>query len=173
MSTEKQHNTLEIKKNVLMLMPFRSGTKQGRMQSRLENMRIKYIIENLIDISWRNTEVKIKYTVKIAITGAGEVKNVIEDDFENADLFIALMSEKNVNVIYEIAVVNILQKNIIDRNESGSKNSIEDSGVLKSAGFHPHKFSREKPDRHQKQRVFHRQEDRPASRVYPPCISRR
>lgn len=115
MSTENNSNKemLEINKNVVMLMPFRSRDKQGRTQSNLENLRIKFIVENLIDIFWRNTQIKINYTVKILLTGAGEVKDVIEDDFEEADLFIALMSEKNVNVIYEIAIVNILQKNII------------------------------------------------------------
>ena len=116
MSSETKHknNEIVINKKIIMLMPFRSEKRAGRTKSRLENIRVKHIIEELIKVYWRpDTKIKINYTVNVALTGTGEVQNVIEKDFEEADLFIALLSEQNVNVIYEIAIVNTLQKNLI------------------------------------------------------------
>lgn len=124
METETEANNKsfeEITKRVLILMPFRSSKEHGSKQSHLEKLRIRYIIENLIEIFWIKTSVKINYNVDIIFTGVGDVQKNVERKFEEADLFIALMSEQNVNVIYEIAVLNILQKDLILLLDESSK----------------------------------------------------
>ena len=102
------------KKNVLILMPFRSGVHEGETASYLEKIRIKHIVEKLVKIKSKfHADTFIQYEANIINIGAGDIEEVVQDKFETTDLFIALLSQSNINVIYEVAILNVLQQNLI------------------------------------------------------------
>ena len=101
-------------KNILILMPFQSGSSTGEKTSYLEKIRIKKIVENLINIKSRSyPDCFIKYEANIVNTGIGDIETMVEQQFEKTDLFIALLSKSNVNVIFEVAILNVLQQNLV------------------------------------------------------------
>jgi len=103
------------------MMPFHNGNEAGEKKAFLDYLRIKYIIENklpsyLKQIN-RNKQDEncpsISYTVSYFKTGVGNIAEQASKYIANSDLFIALINEANINVIYEIAVLNMLQENLI------------------------------------------------------------
>lgn len=101
-------------KNVLILMPFQSGSTDGEKTSHLQKTRIKYIVEDLINIRSRTYPGSfIQYKANIVNTGVGDIETIVEQQFEKTDLFIALLSKSNVNVIFEVAILNVLQQNLV------------------------------------------------------------
>ena len=108
-----QSSIREIK-DVLILMPFQSESSIGKKTSYLEKRRIQYIVENLINIKSRSyPDSFIKYKANIVNTGVGDIEEIVEEKFEKTDLFIALLSKSNVNVIFEVAILNVLQQNLV------------------------------------------------------------
>ena len=114
-----------ITKNVMVLMPFRTGNGDGEKLSYLDFLRIKYLIEDQITIrATYNPSVRIKYKVSYFRKGAGNITEQAFKEFRKNDLFVALITEANVNVIYEIAVLNVPQEELIiliDIDQMGSE----------------------------------------------------
>ena len=101
-------------KSVLILMPFQSGVPIEEKASYLEKIRIKHIVEELITVKSRSYPgSNIQYKANIVNTGVGVIEDVVEKEFEKTDLFIALLTKSNVNVIFEVAILNVLQQNLI------------------------------------------------------------
>lgn len=107
-----------VKRNVVVIMPFGSETGTERSengmerQSILDLMRIKYIIEKLVEVTPEGgleNDPKIEYDVNIFREPVGSVPEGAVDTVVNADVLIALLTTRNVNVIYELAIRNLLK----------------------------------------------------------------
>ncbi len=102
-------------RHVAVMMPFGG---QDRIQQRrcvLEFMRIRHLIEFGINVTPRlsETNVSLKYIVRAFQASVGQIPDDALQVVANADILIGLVTEKNVNVIYELAVRNLLRDEMI------------------------------------------------------------
>ncbi|MDH3671469.1 MAG: hypothetical protein OES46_09930 [Gammaproteobacteria bacterium] len=100
-----------VKRNVVVIMPF--GSENGtERQSILDLMRIKYIIEKVARVIPEGgvpNGPTIEYDVNIFREPVGRVPEGAVDTLATADVLIALLTARNVNVIYELAIRNLLK----------------------------------------------------------------
>jgi hypothetical protein len=77
-------------------------------------MRIKYIIEDCVTVS-RSSETKIRvhYQVDKHRTGIGAIPIEGIRKIERADILVALITEVNPNIVYELAIRNMLRPGTI------------------------------------------------------------
>jgi len=114
-----------VRRNVVVIMPFGSGNKEHERQWKLDFMRIKYIVENKIKVLPEGSRADadapgIKYNVQVFREPVGNIPEDGIDTIAEADVVIALLTKMNVNVIYELAVRNLLKDEpilILDENE--------------------------------------------------------
>lgn len=104
---------MDVRRNVVVIMPFGSGKNENgaERQSILNLMRIKYIVEKLIKVTATGAEhgSTIKYDVNVFRAPVGAVPENALDSVTGADIVIALLTERNINVIYELAIRNLLK----------------------------------------------------------------
>jgi len=108
-----------IEKNVAVMMPFGGTDPQRQRRCILNFLRIKYLIENVIEVQLLpgEPESKINYKVKHARTEVGSIPDEALRTLLNADILIGLITEVNVNVIYELAVRNLLKGTLISKRQ--------------------------------------------------------
>ena len=114
-----------VRRNVVVIMPFGSGSKEHERQWKLDFMRIKYIVENKIKVlpegsRGDDSAVGIKYDVQVFREPVGNIPEDGIDTIADADVVIALLTKMKVNVIYELAVRILLKDEpilILDENE--------------------------------------------------------
>ncbi len=104
---------MEITKDVAMMMSFGRGQTVERRRAILDFARIKYLVEEKINVPAKGTENKIKYKVDVYNLQVGQIPEAVVRGIATADILIGLLTEKNVNVIYELAVRNLLKDELL------------------------------------------------------------
>jgi len=111
-------------RDILIIMPFggtegnNSGSEEKYLTEKhciLDFKRIKYLVENKVKVIAKKGDEgsRITYNVEVynETVGAispGALRKIIE-----ADILIALMTESNINVIFELAIRNLIGPNFI------------------------------------------------------------
>lgn len=111
-------DTTPVERRVTVIMPFLSGDPAGERRSILNYMRIKYIVENMVEVTplWcksKSDRQYLNYKVNVFKTGAGEIAARATKEIVDAHLIIALINEVNVNVVYELAIRHLLKESLI------------------------------------------------------------
>jgi hypothetical protein len=98
-------------RNVLVITSFGGGDQATVRKSILEFMRIKYIIERKIEVYHRHNDPlsRLNYNVTVFKAEIGAIPSNAIDRIAGTDIVVALITEKNVNVVYELAVRNIFR----------------------------------------------------------------
>lgn len=106
---------MSIEKNVAVMMSFGGNDAERQRLSKLHFLRLKQLIEHNINVQVvpGEPESKVRYTVKHARTDVGNIPDQALRVILNADVLIGLITEVNVNVIYELAVRNLLKGALI------------------------------------------------------------
>jgi len=106
---------MEIEKNVAVMMSFGKSDRIKERRSILEFLRIKENIEKHLNIPGcgASPDAQIKYKVNHAMTDVGDIREPALRAIYEADVLIALINEKNANVIYELAVRNLLRGTLV------------------------------------------------------------
>lgn len=107
--------SLQVEKDIVVIMPFGSGNEVTENRAILDLMRIKYLIENMINIKPRGSKNSepIKYTVRPFRTMSGVIACSAAKAIAEADIVVALITEFNANVIYELAIRNLLKEEVV------------------------------------------------------------
>ena len=100
-----------------MVTGFGSGQPQSERQAILDVMRIKYLVENKIDVlpQGRPAGRRISYDVNVFRARTGYIPEDGLTHIDTADVLLALITEQNVNVIYELAIRNLLRDEVLER----------------------------------------------------------
>ncbi|MFQ5991671.1 MAG: hypothetical protein ACE5NA_04455 [Nitrospiraceae bacterium] len=104
---------MEITRDVAVMMSFGGGQTVERRRAILDFARIKYLVEEKINVPTKGTENKIKYKVDVYNLQVGQIPEAVVRGIATADILIGLLTEKNVNVIYELAVRNLLKDELL------------------------------------------------------------
>jgi len=106
---------MEIEKNVAVMMSFGGSDKVKQRRSILEFLRIKENIEKHMNITGcgARPDIQIRYKVNHAMTDVGDIREPALRAIYEADVLLALINEKNANVIYELAVRNLLKGTLV------------------------------------------------------------
>jgi hypothetical protein len=103
----------EIVRKVLVITPF--GEDRAERRNTLELMRLKYIIEHKLRMP--NSEsvgnIRIRYEVERYRTAIGQITIPAIQKIAQSDIVIAMITELNANVIYELAVRNMVKPQTI------------------------------------------------------------
>ena len=102
-----------ITRKVAVMMPFGGSDKTLQRSCMLNFLRLKYIIEEKIKSTVTSKDDnslkdEIKYDVKGFYVTVGGITDPAVKTIRGADILIGLITEKNVNVIYELAVRSLL-----------------------------------------------------------------
>ena len=92
------------KRNVVVVMPFGCPGAERR-KAHLNFRRLKYIIEEkcqVVPAGSRATGMRVAYDVEVARTATGEIPRKALLKIYKADILIALLSERNPTVTYEL-----------------------------------------------------------------------
>lgn len=107
---------MDVTKNVAVMMPF-GGSEEGDTREReciLEFQRLRYIIEQKINVKPAGAEQgRIKYEVQAFKANVGHIPRDGLRTIADADVLVGLLTEKNVNVVYELAVRNLLRDEML------------------------------------------------------------
>ena len=106
----------QVEKDIVVIMPFGSKNVITENRAILDLMRIKYLIENKIKIKPRGSNrdgEPIKYTVRPFRTMSGAIASNAAKAIAEADVVVALITEFNANVIYELAIRNLLKEEVV------------------------------------------------------------
>jgi nucleoside 2-deoxyribosyltransferase len=91
-------------RNVVVAMPFGSRGAERR-KAILNFKRLEYIIENkcqVVHTGSRPAGTRVAYDVEVARTFMDQIPEKALEQIDNADILIALMSERNITVAYEL-----------------------------------------------------------------------
>ena len=102
-----------IIKQVSVMMPFGGDDKTRRCRCVLDFMRIRYQIENRTSVVNKNLGRKISYRCMVFLARVGDIPRDGMRVVAKSDILIGLVSEPNVNVIYELAVRNLLKDEML------------------------------------------------------------
>ncbi len=113
---------LPFTKKVAVMMSF-GGDEHGdhseearetaRRRATLEFMRIRYLIEKKVAVKTRGTGEDVAHVVKAYNLNVGDVAPKVITAIAEADIVIGLLTEKNVNVVFELAVRNLLKDEML------------------------------------------------------------
>lgn len=105
----------KIEKNVAVMMSFGGSDRTRQRRSILEFLRIKENIEKHLSITGCGTrmDTQIRYKVNHAMTDIGSIPEQALKVIYEADILVALINENNANVIYELAVRNLLKGTLV------------------------------------------------------------
>ena len=102
-----------IIKEVSVMLPFGGGDDTRRHRFVLEFMRIRYLIEHRTTVVNQNIDRKISYQCMAFRARIGDIPRDGMRLVAQSDILIGLVSELNVNVIYELAVRNLLKDEML------------------------------------------------------------
>jgi nucleoside 2-deoxyribosyltransferase len=108
--------TAAATRNVVVLMPFGGADDPERRRAILNFSRLKYIIENhcaVAPIEPGLTGMRLDYDVKVVRTFTDSIPQVALRKIDEADIIIALMSEHNFTVTYELGYRRALGRAVI------------------------------------------------------------
>ena len=98
-----------LDQDVVIITSFMGDDPERMRRNILDCMRLKYIIENHTTITWRLMNLPIQFHVSVAYTEQGDVNTNAFKKIINSDVLIAVVSDANVNVIYELAVRSLIK----------------------------------------------------------------
>lgn len=107
------HTDAPIIKQVSVMMPFGGDDGARKRRFVLEFMRIRYLIENRTTVVNKKINRKISYQCTAFRARVGDIPRDGLHVVAESDILIGLVSEKNVNVIYELAVRNLLKDEML------------------------------------------------------------
>lgn len=92
-------------KNVVVIMSFGGSDKSHNRASIIDFLRVKHIIGNLAQVEHLPgiAETRVKYDITRAELEVGDIPNKAKEIIYAADIVVAILSERNLNVIYELA----------------------------------------------------------------------
>ena len=105
--TEAEERT--VTKSIVIIMPFGGSNPDAMRQYQLQYKRLKHLIERHIVVWSNKLNANVRYNVNVAMARATEIRRHAFDMIANAEVVIALLTEKNVNVIYELAIRNLIK----------------------------------------------------------------
>lgn len=108
-SRDGDERITEIRKNIIIIMPFGGSRPDSERRYRLEYKRLKYLIENHIRVPSNQLNEMVRYDVNVGMARVNEITKHAFDLIADADVVLALLTEKNVNVIYELAIRNLIR----------------------------------------------------------------
>lgn len=102
-------------KNVLVIMSFGGNDILAERRSIVEFLRIKYIIENKIDVRQKKSDPnsKVLFEANVYKAEVGSIPDDAIDRIAEADIVVALITGMNINVIYEMAVRNVFRAEFV------------------------------------------------------------
>lgn len=98
-----------ITKQVAVMMPFGGDDETRKRRLVLEFMRLRHLIENKTTVVNEKIQKRIRYKCMAFRARVGDIPRDGMRIVAKADILIGLVSERNVNVIYELAVRNLLK----------------------------------------------------------------
>jgi len=94
-------------RNVVVIMPFGGGDENAQRRSVIDFFRVKHIITELVEVKlgsvFMPADIKLDYEVARAEIAAGDVLRNARKQILSADIVVAILTELNRNVIYELA----------------------------------------------------------------------
>lgn len=102
-------------RNVVVAMPFGSRGAERR-KAILNFRRLKYIIENkcqVVPAGSSTTGTRVAYDVDVARTAMDKIPENALNQIYNADILIALLSEHNPTVAYELGYRRARERTVI------------------------------------------------------------
>lgn len=102
-----------INKKIAVMMPFGGVDRTHSRHSVLDFMRIKYLIEQRIAVTDRSGQNEVRYSVNAHNLNVGDIAENVITAIAEADILIGVLSEKNINVVYELAVRNLLKDEML------------------------------------------------------------
>jgi hypothetical protein len=113
---------LPFTKKVAVMMSF-GGDDHGdqseeareiaRRRATLDFMRIRYLIEKKVAVKTRGAGEDVFHVVKAYNLNVGDVAPKVITAIAEADIVIGLLTERNVNVVFELAVRNLLKDEML------------------------------------------------------------
>jgi nucleoside 2-deoxyribosyltransferase len=102
-------------RNVVVAMPF--GRREAERRKAILNFsRLKYIIENkcqVVPLGSRTTGERVAYDVDLARTAMDNIPEKALMQIDKADILIALLSERNLTVAYELGYRRARERTVI------------------------------------------------------------
>jgi hypothetical protein len=102
-----------MEKNVAVMMPFGGGERAASRRAALEFLRIKYLIEKKVAVTANGGPNPVTYRVIAYNLNVGDIAADVINAIAEADILVGVLTEKNVNVIYELAVRNMLKDEML------------------------------------------------------------
>jgi hypothetical protein len=104
---------MDITKQVVVMMPFSGNKGAPGRRCLLDFLRIKYLVEEKMQVTARGNGSRVRYRVDACNLQVGHIPSMIVGRIAEADILIGLLTEANVNVIYELALRNLLKDEMI------------------------------------------------------------
>ncbi len=99
---------------VVVITPFNGENEMSMQRHLCDYLRVKHIIENVVAIkSAPGSPITNNYTVDVCQTYSSDISAHAINKIANANVVIAILSEINVNVIYELGIRNLLRTETI------------------------------------------------------------
>lgn len=102
-------SSINIRREVVVIMSFGGGDPNEERELILHFMRIKHILENYAQHEATPESIAVHYRVSVAYTLVGAFSEESLEKIVEADILIALITGVNVNVIFELAVRNLMK----------------------------------------------------------------
>ena len=113
---------LPFTKKVAVMMSFggddhgdqsEEARETARRRATLDFMRIRYLVENKVSVKTRGAGEDVVHVVKAYNLNVGDVAPKVIKAIAEADIVIGLLTERNVNVVFELAVRNMLKDEML------------------------------------------------------------
>ena len=104
---------MDITKQVVVMMPFSGNTGANGRRCLLDFLRIKYLVEEKTQVAAHGNGSRVRYHVEPCNLQVGHIPSTIVGRIAEADILIGLLTAANVNVIYELALRNVLKGEMI------------------------------------------------------------
>lgn len=111
---ENLEEELIVRREVIVIMSFGSDGPRSETEAILNFQRIKYIIEKrqyLTETQINNAQgLKFEYSVDVCYSLVGQIPEEAISRIAEADILIAMITDVNVNVIFELAIRNLMKE---------------------------------------------------------------
>jgi hypothetical protein len=113
---------LPFTKKVAVMMSFggddhgdqsEEAREMARRRATLDFMRIRYLVEKKVAVKTRGAGEDVAHVVKAYNLNVGDVAPKVIKAIAEADIVIGLLTERNVNVVFELAVRNMLKDEML------------------------------------------------------------
>lgn len=102
-----------LTQEIVIITSFEGRDPKAMKRNILDCMRLKYIIEERIEIPSLLLRCPIDFSVSVAYTEQGDVNEKAFNKIVNADVLIAVVSDANANVIYELATRSLIKPELL------------------------------------------------------------